>query len=68
MIDIYQSVYLPIPAARPRGAAVRAARCGAHARLDAGVLEIDVELPMDDAKTLPRTAATGHVRSIPARD
>src|SRR4051812_18569980 len=31
--------------------------------LDAGVLEIDVELPLDDAATLLRTAATGYVRS-----
>jgi GNAT superfamily N-acetyltransferase len=36
--------------------------------LDAGVMEIDVELPIGDAKTLLRTAATGHVRSIPGRD
>jgi RimJ/RimL family protein N-acetyltransferase len=35
---------------------------------DAGVMEIDVELALDDAKTLLRTAATGHVRTIPARD
>jgi RimJ/RimL family protein N-acetyltransferase len=35
---------------------------------DAGVLEIDVELPLDDMATLLRSAATGHVRSIPARD
>jgi GNAT superfamily N-acetyltransferase len=30
---------------------------------DSGVLEIDVELPVDDAATLLRTAATGYVRS-----
>jgi GNAT superfamily N-acetyltransferase len=36
--------------------------------VEAGVMEIDVELPLDDAKTLLRTAATGHVRSITARD
>jgi RimJ/RimL family protein N-acetyltransferase len=36
--------------------------------VDAGVMEIDVELALDDMETLLRTAATGHVRSISARD
>jgi GNAT superfamily N-acetyltransferase len=36
--------------------------------VDAGVMEIDVELPLDDATTLLRTAATGHVRSITPRE
>jgi GNAT superfamily N-acetyltransferase len=33
---------------------------------DAGVLEIDVELPLDDAATILRSAATGHVGHIPS--
>ena len=30
--------------------------------LGGGTMEIDVELPVDDARTLLRSAATGHVR------
>jgi RimJ/RimL family protein N-acetyltransferase len=33
---------------------------------DAGVLEIDVELPVDDAATLLRSAATGHIGHLPS--
>ncbi len=35
-------------------------------RRDAGVVEIDIELPVDDAATLLRSAATGHVGHIPS--
>jgi GNAT superfamily N-acetyltransferase len=34
--------------------------------IDAGILEIDVELPVDDAATLLRSAATGHVGRLPS--
>ncbi len=30
---------------------------------EGGTMEIDVELPVEDAPTLLRSAATGHVRS-----